>query len=94
MARAGDGEQFVSRGDELQCGRQLVDGAEAIVRTVNEERGSFEIREMRGAQFRGPSRWMKRIGEQEKSVCESRLSGAEYGGLPASVGMAAEKDAA
>ena len=40
-----------------------------------------------------PFGWMERVGEQQKLFDESGLGRGEHRGLPASVGVAAEKDA-
>ena len=49
MACGGDGEKVGSRGDEVDCGFEFGDGAEAIAHAGDEERRGMEVREVLGA---------------------------------------------
>ena len=94
MAGAGDGEQSGTSRDERERGGEFVDGGEAVAHAGDEERRSAQRGEMRGAQLGRALRRVQRIAEQQERVRQAGFGGAKHGRLPASVGMAAEEDAA
>jgi hypothetical protein len=93
VSGASDRKQFGSRGDELQRGNHLVDGAKPVPHAMNKHCGGLELREMRGSQLFGPLRRVERVGEQEESIGDAGLRRAEHRGLPPAIRMTAQEDA-
>src|SRR5271170_572473 len=94
MAGARDRYQLRSHRDERQRRFHLVEGSESVTCAVNEECRCLQAREVRRPQFRELLRRMKRVGEQQQCFDKAVLVSRQHRCLPASIGMAPEKNPA
>lgn len=92
MACAGDGQQLVLCGNELQRGIHLVQRTEGITCAVHEQRGRCQHGEMVCSQLSGLARRVKRIRKQKQARHQLLILGSQHGRLPPAIRMSPQKN--
>jgi hypothetical protein len=85
-------EELGAGRDEGEGSGHVVESAEAVAGTGDEERRRFEARKVLGPELVGAARRVERVGEQEQSVNQSWLGGGEHGGLASTIRVSAEEE--
>ena len=92
MSRPVKRKESGSSRDELQGYSHLFDRPEGVSRALYKKRRRAQGGEVRGAVL-GRLAWrVKRVGEEQQPADHAGVVSGEHGRLPATVGMATEKD--
>ena len=88
-----DRHQIGGSGNEAESRAHFIERAERIARAVDEQGGCAQIRQVRGAQLLRLIRRMERVRQQEQRIHNRGILGCQHAGLPAAVGVPAQKQA-
>src|ERR1700733_1934916 len=93
MRRAFHLHQLMVSRNRRQGGSHFIDGSERGAGPVQEQRRSFKLREVRGAQLLWLARRMQRVGQEQQRVGNSRVFRGGHGRLPSAIRVTAEENA-
>lgn len=93
VPRAFDRHQLGMARDEAESRAHFIERTERIARAVNEQGGCAQLRKMRGARLLRFIRRMERVRQQEQRIRNRLVLGCQHAGLPAAVGVPAQKQA-